>query len=135
MIFTERQFKRDSLLFYQIKTYSIDFFSQNMRAQPPTAFTQNDVDQTSTYLCYLGSAEVCVWVMFVLIIAASVKIGYIRHKLPSTSTGIQGAVNFFGMFSLPFSFRRLLHLGELVPPIAILTHILQKKCCLNFSDF
>ena len=75
-----------------------------MRAQPPTAFNQNDVDQTLTKLCYGGSAEVCIWVMFVLIIAASVKIGYIRQMLPSTSTGIQGAVNFFGKLFLIITF-------------------------------
>merc|ERR1719471_2614554 len=70
-----------------------------MRVQPPKDFSQNDVDQTSTRLCYIMSAEICIWVMFVLIIAAFVKIRYIRHKLPSTSTGIQAAVNFFGLLA------------------------------------
>ena len=71
-----------------------------MRAQPPTAVSQNDVIQTATSLCYIGSAEICVWVMFVLIIAASVKIGYIRQAFPSTNTGVQGALNFFGKILL-----------------------------------
>ena len=77
-----------------------------MRAHPPTAFSQNDVDQTSTSLCHIMSAKVCIWVMFVLIIAASVKIGYIRQMLPSAngSTGIQGAVNFFGKLFLIITF-------------------------------
>jgi hypothetical protein len=67
-----------------------------MRAQPPIAVSQNDVIQTSTSLCYIGSAEICVWVMFVLIIAAFVKIGYIRQAFLSANTGVQAALNFFG---------------------------------------
>ena len=70
-----------------------------MRDQPSAIGLQK------TDLCYIIGADICVWIMLALIIAATAKIPYIRSviqstMLPRTSLGPQAAVNFFGLLSI-----------------------------------
>jgi hypothetical protein len=58
----------------------------------------------NVYYCDVGGAQICVWIMFILIAVATFKIRYIHKKLPTTKTGLQGTLIFFGksIFEVPF---------------------------------
>ena len=63
---------------------------------PPLLTKSVEPRNGSVFLCDLRGAQACVWVMFVLLVAAVFKMNYIHKKLPTTKTGLQRSLIFVG---------------------------------------
>ena len=74
-------------------------------------FTHSDPDAgpASVFLCYLGDAEICIWIMFSLTFVAGGQIELIKRSWSGASSGLQQICTTLGKINVSENNQKLIH--------------------------